>query len=275
LRRGFNADGGRKNFFAMSSRHPASPVSPYGNRLLIKPLPWVLVWIFLASGCGTLLQESDMAAERKGTSMTGLFRYMADAALFSDCATGETFPVAMEKDYLALERAYLASPREPGGPLRVDLVGYFAQRPPMEGEGLETVLVVERFEAIYPDGDCPPLPAVAALEDTHWKLIALYGEPVQFTAQGLGAPHLLLRTPERQMSGFSGCNGFFGLYQLRGDRLWFEDMAATMQACPNNHDLQTTFYEALKATRRFQIMDAVLILYDEQNEVARFTAVTR
>ena len=39
------------------------------------------------------------------TSMTGEFRYMADAALFTECHTQRTYPVAMESDYLALEKA--------------------------------------------------------------------------------------------------------------------------------------------------------------------------
>lgn len=257
------------------AKHPCPNSLQRNGGLSARCIGVVLVLLLFVSGCMAIFDEgaAKVPVSSDLTAMTGLFRYMADAALFTDCATGEAFPVAMEKDYLAIERAYLASAREPGAPLRVDLVGHFAQRPPMEGEGRETVLVVTRFKAIYPDGDCPPPPAVAALENTHWRLTALYGKPIRFTAEGRGAPHLLLRTPERQMSGFSGCNGFFGLYRLEGDRLWFEDMAATMQACPNNHDLQTTFYEALKATRRFQMMDAVLILYDEQNEVARFTAV--
>ena len=42
--------------------------------------------------------------------MTGMFRYMADAALFTECLTEASFPVAQENDYLALERAYLAAP---------------------------------------------------------------------------------------------------------------------------------------------------------------------
>ena len=37
----------------------------------------------------------------------GRFTYMADAALFEDCGSGLRFPVAMEADYLAAERAYL------------------------------------------------------------------------------------------------------------------------------------------------------------------------
>lgn len=37
--------------------------------------------------------------------VSGMFTYFADAALFVHCATGRTYPVALEGDYLALERA--------------------------------------------------------------------------------------------------------------------------------------------------------------------------
>lgn len=216
-----------------------------------------------------------MAAGQPGAPMTGLFRYLADAARFTDCTTGEAFPVAMEKDYPALERAYLESRPAPGGPLMATLEGHFEQRPPMEGEGRATVLIVDRFEAVHPGRECPPPPAAAPLEDTTWKLTGLFGRPVSYTVEGKGVPHLSLRTPERQMSGFSGCNGFFGLYRVDGERLSFEDMAATMQACPNNFDLEKSFYKALQATRRFAIRGNVLLLYDQQEEVARFAATPK
>ena len=35
----------------------------------------------------------------------GMFRYLADAPIFEECLTGRRHPVAMEADYLALERA--------------------------------------------------------------------------------------------------------------------------------------------------------------------------
>lgn len=236
-------------------------------------LGFVMGLIFFMSGCATIRENhtDKVGLPPAGIPMTGLFRYLADAALFTDCAGGDALPVAMEKDYLALERAYLDARREPGGPLRVALEGHFQKRPPMEGDGLVTVLVVDRFQAVLPDGGCPRPPAPADLENTYWRLTALYGKPVRFIGGGQGPPHLSLRTPERQMSGFSGCNGFFGLYRVAGNDLSFEDMAASMQACPNNHELQRRFYDALKATRNFQLLGNVLVLFDAQQEVARFT----
>ena len=84
----------------------------------------------------------------------GLFAYMADAALFTECGTGRSFPVAMEGDYLALERAYLQAGETAGQAQLVTLDGRFDHRPKMEGEGRQVTLVVERFDGIWPEEDC-------------------------------------------------------------------------------------------------------------------------
>jgi uncharacterized lipoprotein NlpE involved in copper resistance len=85
---------------------------------------------------------------------TGEMRYMADAALFTDCRTGRTYPIAMEADYLNMERAYLKAVVEPGAPLYVTFEGFIMPRPKMVGEGLEPTVVVERFINVWPEEKC-------------------------------------------------------------------------------------------------------------------------
>jgi len=90
--------------------------------------------------------------------LAGMFRYMADAASIRLCATGANLPVAMEDDYLPLERAYLAArPADaPGEPMLVNLKGLISKRPSAEpGRGLVLTLVVKRFVAIHPGQNCP------------------------------------------------------------------------------------------------------------------------
>ena len=89
-----------------------------------------------------------------GDLMRGLFTYMADAALFEDCVSGNRYPVAMEAGYLELERAYLEQRREPGAPLLVTIQGVIEPRPPMEGDGEIATVVVKRFIAAFPGADC-------------------------------------------------------------------------------------------------------------------------
>jgi uncharacterized lipoprotein YbaY len=90
--------------------------------------------------------------------LLGLFRYMADAPSLELCATGARLPVAMEGDYLKLEKAYLgALPRRKAGqPLLVNLEGLITQRPsPEPWQAPVRTVVVERFGGVHPGRDCP------------------------------------------------------------------------------------------------------------------------
>ncbi|HSP89529.1 MAG TPA: copper resistance protein NlpE N-terminal domain-containing protein [Vicinamibacterales bacterium] len=93
--------------------------------------------------------------------MRGMFRYMADAGVFTECSTGQRWPVAQEADNATLEREYLKVRTEPGGPVLVSVDGRVAMRPKMEGEGLQPTLVPERFAGAFPGETCGPRPAKA------------------------------------------------------------------------------------------------------------------
>lgn len=220
-----------------------------------------------------LIRKDELDPFEDPVPMTGMFRYMADAALFTECLTGTSFPVAQEKDYLALERAYLGHRQTAGEPLFTALTGHLGQRPKMEGAGMESVIIVDRFDTIQRRATCPMRNALARLENTYWKLTELYGKTIQYAATGQGEPHLMLRPSEHQVSGFSGCNGFFGIYRLDGNQLSFENMGATMRACPIEPNLEKIFFSALTATEHFKIFGEMMELYDGRNVVARFEAV--
>lgn len=94
------------------------------------------------------------ATDARVSHMRGLFTYMADAALFEDCASGRRYPVSMEGDYLSAERAYLESRAEPGAPLLVSFSGHLVKRPPMEGDGTIDMIVVDQFDTALPGEEC-------------------------------------------------------------------------------------------------------------------------
>jgi copper homeostasis protein (lipoprotein) len=82
--------------------------------------------------------------------MRGMYRYMADAALFEECITGWRLPVSMEGDNLALERGYAEAQANPGEPILVNLIGRIAPRPAMDGDGTVRALVPVRFVNAWP-----------------------------------------------------------------------------------------------------------------------------
>ncbi len=87
--------------------------------------------------------------------MRGMYTYMADAGIFTDCASGRRLPVAQESDNAALEAAYSKARTGPGAPMLASIEGQIEMRMPMEGPGPRPTLVVERFVSIVA-GTCEP-----------------------------------------------------------------------------------------------------------------------
>jgi copper homeostasis protein (lipoprotein) len=87
--------------------------------------------------------------------LSGLFIYMADAAVITLCADGTRLPVAMEGDFRALQAAYQKARPAPGEALLASVEGRIAVRPSME-ESLppQDTLVVERFISLSRHGSC-------------------------------------------------------------------------------------------------------------------------
>src|SRR6056297_560224 len=156
-------------------------------------------------------------------SMHGMFRYLADAARFEVCYTGRSYPVAMEGDYLALERAYVAADkRAPGAPLMASFQGRITERPAMEGDQLIPTVVVERFVGLFPSQTCERAMSEASLPSTYWRIVALAGEPIP-PVQNRREPHLILRLPDNRYRATVGCNQLTGSYSVNGERISFRE----------------------------------------------------
>lgn len=111
----------------------------------------------------------------------------------------------------------------------------------------------------------------ARLIETYWKAIELEGKPVEVKA-GTREPHMVLRTENKAVSGFSGCNTFRGSYELSGQALQFKGLASTRMAClPAVDDTERNFHTALNATAAQQVSGETLELRDAQGKLrARF-----
>ena len=87
--------------------------------------------------------------------LNGLYRYMADAGRFEECVTGLNLPVAQEASNADLESAYGRARKEPGQALAARVEATLIPRPRMEGEGMESALVVHRIIKLGPGDKCP------------------------------------------------------------------------------------------------------------------------
>lgn len=204
--------------------------------------------------------------------LRGMYVYMADAALFTECETGKRYPVAFEGDSVALERAYLEARRRPGEELLISLEGRFAERPAMDGGGTETSLVVDRFIGVWPGETCGARGTVSELLDNYWKLTRLGDEPVVL-AEDQREPHLVLHSGDDRVSGFGGCNSFTGSFEIEGESIAFGHIASTAMACVHSEDVEMPFMAALDRATTFRLMPHQLEFYDDAGEmVARFEA---
>ena len=211
------------------------------------------------------------AAEEPGMELQGMFRYMADAALFRDCRSGKSFPVSMEGAYIELERAYLNSGIQSGEEVLVELRGRYLERPAMEGNHNEVKLIVDRLKNLDPNNSCTPTDH-AELQNTYWKLLELDGQPV-VTPEGMREANLVLTGDGSKAHGHAGCNNFFGTFLLADDTLSFSALGSTMMACPEGMDTEQAFLEVLGETTRYEISGQFLTLFADDRPLARLEAV--
>jgi copper homeostasis protein (lipoprotein) len=166
----------------------------------------------------TLTRAPSFTPVEPQLEMRGMYRYMADAGRFEECLTRWRLPVAQEADNVALERAYLATRRQPGEALLVNLEGRIALRPKMEGAGQALTLVPIRFIGVWPGETCGAHYDTAPLENSYWKLTRLGDAPV-IVGERQREPHLILRPGTGQFGGFGGCNRLLGGYRVDGERI--------------------------------------------------------
>lgn len=206
--------------------------------------------------------------------MRGLYRYMADAASFFDCTSGDQFPVAPDGGSVALQAAYAAARPAPGAPMLVTVDARVIRRAVEDGGSPRPVLQVDRFIAASKQAQCEVAASTAAsLENTYWKLIALRGKPVVMSDRQR-EPHLMLQPEQHRVTGSGGCNRLSGGYTLAGDRLTFGRAAGTLMACADGMDQERAFLDALAEVTRWRIEGQRLELLDSRGEVlARFDAV--
>ena len=195
-------------------------------------------------------------------TLQGMFMYFADAAVFTPCATGKPMPVRMEGDYLALEKAYMSTRKEPQQALLAKLEGEILLQPRMEGEGNELALRVLQFKELDTASACPT-PA-AQLEDRTWVVVQLGEQAITPPKEGLGA-HLILMSKDQRVAGSGGCNRLMGGYSLQGDTLKFSKMAGTMMFCDGSMETEQNFLRSMDKVTSWS-MDADLLILKDQSD---------
>jgi copper homeostasis protein (lipoprotein) len=217
----------------------------------------------------TLRRSISMEPIEPRLNLSGMYRYIADTGMFTECTTGWRLLVADKRDKDALETAYVRRLQQPGEELKAQVDGRVIMRP-HTGTGVsQPVLVVERFIGIMPGETCGAPFSALALENTYWRATQLEGLPVP-PAQPGGQAYLLFEAG-RRVSGSDGCNRMAGAYEVKRDGIWFGPMAATRISCSGTAAIERVFGNAVANASFWRILGDRLELYDANGvRLARF-----
>jgi len=114
--------------------------------------------------------------------------------------------------------------------------------------------------------------AANGIEGPEWQLVEVSGSPVSPLA-GEKQPHIIFDPSKKQVTGFAGCNNFFGSYDLDGSALKFGPVGASRMFCEGEAgEVELKLMQALEQTRSWEIRDGALLLIKDREVLARFTS---
>lgn len=220
----------------------------------------------------TLTKKDNYEEITDSFEMKGMFRYMADAALFVDCSSQKKYPVAMEKDYLSLEWEYLSKVEKAGEPMLATLSGRLILRSKMEGNEKILTLIVKKFDRVWPKLNCKSSLSTASLKNTYWKLMEIDGKLIKIPST-VREPHFILRNDGKSLKGFGGCNNFKGTYEVNENKIKFGPIAGTRKFCKNTMDLENLFMKIFSEANNYIIFGESLEFYRNEKVLAKFESV--
>lgn len=130
---------------------------------------------------------------------------------------------------------------------------------------------------------CRPTAAVltpvdfrASVSGADWELVELRGQAAPLGAGGRRAT-LRFDADTARISGFAGCNRYFGSYTLDDDEpeISFGAVGMTRMACSEGMQLESQLAEALSRTSRYTVEAGRLSLFDASNPLAVFVRTSR
>lgn len=101
-----------------------------------------------------------------------------------------------------------------------------------------------------------------SLTPKYWRLIELNGVPV--TKDPLATREAFMILKGKQVNGNTGCNSFWGLFELKADHgISFGKISSTMMDC-KNMQTDSAYLDALSKANSYDVVGNILILYKEK-----------
>ena len=130
-------------------------------------------------------------------------------------------------------------------------------------------LIVTALACRQPPTPAGPADFRAAVAGADWELMELTGQSAPTGAGGRRAT-IRFEADTSRITGFAGCNRYFGTYTLSGTALRFGPVGMTRMACAAGMQLEQQLSTALGATRGYTLNASQLTLLGSEGPVARF-----
>ncbi len=105
-----------------------------------------------------------------------------------------------------------------------------------------------------------------ALTANSWKLKTMNGSELKLSSVKEVS---LVFDKTGKISGFGGCNNYFGVYTASGDALTFSEIGSTKMAC-DDMMTESDYFNLLKKTDKYGVTNNVLTLYSAGVAVLTF-----
>ena len=110
----------------------------------------------------------------------------------------------------------------------------------------------------------------ATLFYKEWKLVKMGSKNMKYE-EGCEPITLLLTSEPENVSGFSGCNRYFGKFATKKNKLSFKQMACTQMACPQQDmNLESRYLQLLDRVNSFTMQDDTLMLMKDDKVLLIF-----
>jgi heat shock protein HslJ len=104
--------------------------------------------------------------------------------------------------------------------------------------------------------------STTGITEKYWKLKTLEGKDIKMGRNQEKEVYFILKTNESAVTGFAGCNDFFGTYTLeKGNRIRFSEIGSTLKVCPDVDFNESDFFKVFELTDSYKISGDTLELY--------------
>jgi heat shock protein HslJ len=103
---------------------------------------------------------------------------------------------------------------------------------------------------------------------TEWKLIRMQATDYSTLAKPVT---LIINPDDTKISGFGGCNSYFGTVALEGDHFTVSGVGSTKMYCDETMETEDTYFRLLQQVDHFAVKDNTLQLLEEGKVLLEFT----